>query len=140
MRLSAIALAAFVAGCAVGPDYQRPTTPVPASYKEAPEGWKVAQLADQTDRGDWWAVLQQRRAPERSRTTTEQRESDHRAIRGGVSAGARDVFPERQYIGVGFAFGDRREQPFDQQFQLRTARLGEQSSVARCHLGGGFVG
>ncbi len=56
MRLSAIALAAFVAGCAVGPDYQRPTTPVPASYKEAPKGWKVAQPADQTDRVDWWAV------------------------------------------------------------------------------------
>jgi len=36
-----------LAGCAVGPDYQRPTTTVPASYKEAPEGWKVAQPADQ---------------------------------------------------------------------------------------------
>ncbi len=50
-RLSAIALAVFVAGCAVGPDYQRPTVSVPATYKEAPEGWKVAQPNDQADRG-----------------------------------------------------------------------------------------
>ncbi|WP_244814822.1 efflux transporter outer membrane subunit [Caballeronia sp. Lep1P3] len=59
-RLSAIAIAAAcalsVAGCAVGPNYQRPSTPVPAAYKEAPEGWKVAQPADQFDRGDWWTI------------------------------------------------------------------------------------
>ena len=29
---------------------------IPASYKEAPEGWKVAQPADQADRGNWWAI------------------------------------------------------------------------------------
>ncbi|WP_250526424.1 efflux transporter outer membrane subunit [Caballeronia sp. GAWG2-1] len=60
LRLSATALAATLAlsfaGCAVGPDYQRPTTAMPASYKEAPEGWKVAQPADQTDRGTWWTI------------------------------------------------------------------------------------
>jgi len=44
------------AGCAVGPDYQRPSAPVPAAYKEAPEGWKVAQPADQFDRGNWWTL------------------------------------------------------------------------------------
>jgi NodT family efflux transporter outer membrane factor (OMF) lipoprotein len=59
-RLTALALAAtltmLVAGCAVGPDYQRPAAAVPASYKEAPEGWKVAQPADRTDRGNWWAI------------------------------------------------------------------------------------
>ncbi|WP_277186737.1 efflux transporter outer membrane subunit [Caballeronia sp. BR00000012568055] len=55
-RLSAFALAALIAGCAVGPDYQRPTVVVPASYKEAPEGWKVAQPNDQIDRGSWWTI------------------------------------------------------------------------------------
>ncbi|HTH61849.1 MAG TPA: efflux transporter outer membrane subunit [Paraburkholderia sp.] len=52
----AAALAFQLAGCAVGPDYQRPATAVPASFKEAPEGWKVAQPSDTTDRGDWWTV------------------------------------------------------------------------------------
>jgi NodT family efflux transporter outer membrane factor (OMF) lipoprotein len=61
LRVSAIALAVFVAGCAVGPDYQRPSASVPATYKEAPEGWKVAQPADQTDRGEWWSIYKDER-------------------------------------------------------------------------------
>ncbi|MGA7778618.1 MAG: efflux transporter outer membrane subunit [Paraburkholderia sp.] len=52
----AAALATLLAGCAVGPDYKRPTTEIPASYKEAAPGWKVAQPADQHDRGDWWTI------------------------------------------------------------------------------------
>lgn len=48
--------AALVAGCAVGPDYHRPSTPVPASYKETPAGWKVAEPADEADRGPWWSI------------------------------------------------------------------------------------
>ncbi|MEZ0604964.1 efflux transporter outer membrane subunit [Paraburkholderia sp. IW21] len=50
------ALATLLAGCAVGPDYKRPAAEIPASYKEAAPGWKVAQPADQQDRGDWWAI------------------------------------------------------------------------------------
>jgi len=52
----ATALGALLAGCAVGPDYKTPTTQVPASYKEAAPGWKVAQPADQHDRGQWWTL------------------------------------------------------------------------------------
>ena len=51
-----MALALTIAGCAVGPNYKRPDAAVPASYKEAPEGWKVAQPSDRVDRGDWWAI------------------------------------------------------------------------------------
>ncbi|CAN0617512.1 outer membrane protein, multidrug efflux system [Burkholderia multivorans] len=52
----AFATAVLLAGCAVGPDYHRPAAPVPAAFKEAPEGWKVAQPADRADRGPWWSV------------------------------------------------------------------------------------
>ncbi len=52
----AAALAVALAGCAVGPDYKRPSVDIPASYKEAAEGWKVAQPADQQDRGAWWTI------------------------------------------------------------------------------------
>ncbi len=52
------AVAAFVAGCAVGPDYHRPDVSIPAAYKEAPDGWKVAQPDDRTDRGPWWSIYQ----------------------------------------------------------------------------------
>ena len=54
--LCAAALAFQLSGCAVGPNYQRPSAAVPASFKEAPEGWKVAQPADQADRGAWWTI------------------------------------------------------------------------------------
>ncbi|KVT76382.1 RND transporter [Burkholderia ubonensis] len=52
----AFATAVLLAGCAVGPDYHRPDTPMPAAFKEAPAGWKVAQPADGADRGTWWRV------------------------------------------------------------------------------------
>ncbi|KWE65492.1 RND transporter [Burkholderia ubonensis] len=52
----AFATAVLLAGCAVGPDYHRPDTPMPAAFKEAPAGWKVAQPADGADRGAWWSV------------------------------------------------------------------------------------
>ncbi|APA86169.1 efflux transporter outer membrane subunit [Paraburkholderia sprentiae WSM5005] len=52
------ACATFVAACAVGPNYQRPATEIPASFKEAAPGWKVAEPADQHDRGDWWAIYE----------------------------------------------------------------------------------
>ncbi|MGE8331605.1 MAG: RND transporter, partial [Paraburkholderia nemoris] len=54
----AAALAGLLAACAVGPDYKRPAAEIPASYKEAAPGWKVAQPADQQDRGDWWSIYE----------------------------------------------------------------------------------
>jgi NodT family efflux transporter outer membrane factor (OMF) lipoprotein len=52
----AAVLATVLAGCAVGPDYKQPAAEVPAAYKEAAPGWKVAQPADQHDRGAWWTI------------------------------------------------------------------------------------
>ncbi len=64
-RRAAPALAAVLcAGCAVGPNYVRPSAPVPPGYKEAPptqapaaEQWKQAQPLDGARRGDWWEVF-----------------------------------------------------------------------------------
>ena len=55
--LCAAAVFAFVAGCAVGPDYHRPSTPAPAAYKEA-GSWKVATPNDAASRGTWWEIFQ----------------------------------------------------------------------------------
>ncbi|OLL29409.1 RND transporter [Burkholderia sp. SRS-W-2-2016] len=52
------ACALLLAACAVGPNYQRPDTTIPASFKEAAPGWKVAEPADQHDRGNWWAIYE----------------------------------------------------------------------------------
>ncbi len=52
----ALAVAGVLAGCAMGPDYERPVLETPASYKEAGT-WKVAQPADLLPRGRWWALF-----------------------------------------------------------------------------------
>jgi NodT family efflux transporter outer membrane factor (OMF) lipoprotein len=54
----AVAVAALLSACAVGPDYLRPSAPVTARYKEArpPPGWKFGQPSDAISRGVWWAV------------------------------------------------------------------------------------
>ncbi|NYH23081.1 efflux transporter outer membrane subunit [Paraburkholderia bryophila] len=54
----AAALASLLTACVVGPDYRRPAAEIPASYKEAAPGWKVAEPADQQDRGAWWTIYQ----------------------------------------------------------------------------------
>ncbi len=49
----------LLAGCAVGPRYSKPVTPVPPAFKEQPPvGWKQAQPADQVLRGKWWEIFQ----------------------------------------------------------------------------------
>lgn len=52
-----LAALAVLAGCAVGPDYEPPSAPVPVEYKEL-EGWKIATPRDDIERGDWWAVYE----------------------------------------------------------------------------------
>ncbi|HEX5319401.1 MAG TPA: efflux transporter outer membrane subunit [Stellaceae bacterium] len=54
----AVAALALAAGCESGPDYQRPSAPVPPAYKEAAaaSGWKVGEPADAIDRGAWWSI------------------------------------------------------------------------------------
>jgi NodT family efflux transporter outer membrane factor (OMF) lipoprotein len=54
-RLLPIILVLTVSGCMVGPNYQRPTTPLSTAYKELP-GWKPATPADGIDRGAWWSI------------------------------------------------------------------------------------
>ena len=46
---------ATLSGCAVGPDYSRPTAPVAPAFKEL-AGWKPATPMDAIDRGAWWSV------------------------------------------------------------------------------------
>ena len=61
----AIAGMVVVAGCRVGPKYQRPpalSQAPPAAYKESPvnfpgsDAWKVAQPQDAMLRGKWWEI------------------------------------------------------------------------------------
>jgi NodT family efflux transporter outer membrane factor (OMF) lipoprotein len=53
----AFAAACLAGGCAVGPQYERPSAPEPAVYKEAQGGWLPAAPADALDRGPWWTLF-----------------------------------------------------------------------------------
>jgi multidrug efflux system outer membrane protein len=56
-RLAFFSAGAWAAGCAVGPDYHRPTADVPAAWQpEAP--WHEAAPSDAALKGHWWEVFQ----------------------------------------------------------------------------------
>src|SRR5438876_7131438 len=57
--LSSVAIVTLaLAGCAVGPNYKRPTTDTPAHYKaEALGSWKEGQPVDHVPKGDWWKIF-----------------------------------------------------------------------------------
>ena len=64
LRLTLLAMALGLGGCAVGPAYERPAAlpagPVPESYKgvNAPlPGWEPAAPADALERGPWWQLF-----------------------------------------------------------------------------------
>ncbi|MDD4616687.1 MAG: efflux transporter outer membrane subunit [Alphaproteobacteria bacterium] len=46
----------LIAACSAGPDYERPSANVPVTYKELPQGWKLAHPKDEGVAGDWWKV------------------------------------------------------------------------------------
>ena len=46
-----------LSACAVGPAYERPTTPDVSRFKEA-AGWAPAAPADALERGPWWALFE----------------------------------------------------------------------------------
>jgi NodT family efflux transporter outer membrane factor (OMF) lipoprotein len=56
----ALALAPFLAACAVGPNYKPEAAPVPTKFKEL-KGWKLATPSDVLDRGDWWSLYRDKR-------------------------------------------------------------------------------
>jgi NodT family efflux transporter outer membrane factor (OMF) lipoprotein len=87
-----------VAGCEVGPDYQKPSAPTPAAFKEQ-AGWKPSEPQDAVDRGPWWSVykdpvlddLEQQVAI--SNQTLKESEAAYRQARAAVDAARASYFP-----------------------------------------------
>lgn len=46
----------FVAGCAVGPNYHRPSVPAAPTWKEEPP-WRAATPQDSIPKGEWWMIF-----------------------------------------------------------------------------------
>ena len=55
-RITPLAVALALAGCAAGPDYKRPSVDLPVVWTlEAP--WRTGTPADAADKGDWWKAF-----------------------------------------------------------------------------------
>ena len=87
-----------LAGCMVGPDYQRPDAPAPVAFKEL-AGWKISQPADTVDKGAWWSVYHDReldrleRMVEVSNQNVKQFEADYRNAVALVAEARAGLFP-----------------------------------------------
>jgi NodT family efflux transporter outer membrane factor (OMF) lipoprotein len=95
---AALFSAMFVAGCMVGPDYQRPTAPVPPAFKEL-SGWKLSQPSDDADKGAWWAIYHDpeldrlERMVEISNQTVKEYEAQYRNAVALVAEARANLFP-----------------------------------------------
>lgn len=56
MRRLGLGASLLLAGCTVGPNYQRPAANVPTHYKEL-AGWVIAQPEATINRGAWWSIF-----------------------------------------------------------------------------------
>src|SRR5262245_41273355 len=58
LAATALSLAIFLSGCAIGPDYKRPATATPTHYKgESLGSWKEGQPLDGMPKGAWWELF-----------------------------------------------------------------------------------
>ena len=55
LKSAALLMGLVLAACAVGPNYHRPSAPVPQRFKEA-DGWKPAEPREAASGSDWWSV------------------------------------------------------------------------------------
>ena len=87
-----------LASCAVGPNYHRPSAPVPAKYKEA-EGWKPAEPRDAASNTPWWSAYNDptlddlEKQIDVSNQTLKQSEAAWRQAMAVVSAARAQLFP-----------------------------------------------
>jgi NodT family efflux transporter outer membrane factor (OMF) lipoprotein len=96
------ALSLLLSGCAVGPNYRKPSVPEPPSFKEAglePSEWKLAQPADALPRGAWWKIFGDpgldalEEQVSGANQNVAQAEARYRAARAAVRQTRADLYP-----------------------------------------------
>jgi multidrug efflux system outer membrane protein len=102
---------AFLAGCAVGPNYHRPeATTIPAAYANATNGWKVAQPQGQLPKTDWWGVFDDPELSELEARASAANQQLKAAMARFLEARATmDVTRSGLFPNVGAGFSDTRQ-------------------------------
>lgn len=94
---AATAALVLAAGCAIGPDYQRPTVAAPA-FKSAGD-WKPAEPGEQLPRGKWWEIYGDKVLNELedkveiSSNTLHQAEAQYRQAQAAATVARSALFP-----------------------------------------------
>ena len=129
-----LAASGLLAGCLVGPDYERPAAPTPVRFKEA-EGWKLGEPQDAADRGAWWAIYNDPVLDELERTidvsnqNLRAAEAAYRQARAVVAEARAGLFPTLSVSATGSRSG--------QGGAGRTASFVTTASGAAISTGGG---
>jgi NodT family efflux transporter outer membrane factor (OMF) lipoprotein len=99
---------AVLTGCMVGPNYKRPSAPVPPAFKEQPPpgfkeaqgaGWKPGQPADDRLKGKWWEIYKDpdlnalQEAVTLNNQNVLQAEAQYREARDAVRAARAALYP-----------------------------------------------
>lgn len=138
MNIGALTAALLVAGCSVGPDYQRPAMALPTHYKEA-KGWTQATPQDASRKGEWWTVYHD--ATLSSLLRQEHLQPERRQLCGAVS---RSSGAERAVARGAVSLTRLRCQQHAQrqpcQHQRSAQRQQQPQRHAECQLGAGSVG
>ncbi|HEY1933206.1 MAG TPA: efflux transporter outer membrane subunit [Acetobacteraceae bacterium] len=98
MKLPVLSLLLALAACMVGPNYHRPSAPVPIAFKEL-QGWTIAQPQDTSDRGPWWTIYHEpeldrlERQVDVSNQTIKQYEAEYRNAVALVAEARAGLFP-----------------------------------------------
>ncbi|MCG8710628.1 efflux transporter outer membrane subunit [Brenneria sp. 4F2] len=109
---SPLFFALLLGGCAVGPDYQRPSASVPLQYKEA-RGWQPATPQDQAGKGEWWSVYNDAtlssllRQVSISNQNVAQYEAQYRQAKALAAESRSDLFPTIGATGSGTRSGSQ---------------------------------
>jgi len=124
----------LLAGCMVGPNYERPAAITAPIFKEAPtdpppanDGWKPGQPSDQALKGDWWRVYQDPQLDvleaqvNDANQTLKIAEQTFRSARAAVSVARSNEFPT---LGAGTRVGSVRESANEPYFLTNLANNG----------------
>jgi NodT family efflux transporter outer membrane factor (OMF) lipoprotein len=128
-------LSLALAGCMVGPQYARPTTPLAPAFKEPPpenfkseDGWKPAQPSDAQLKGDWWTLFDDSQLNtleaqiDPANQTLKQAEANFRAARAAVRFNRASEAPT---IGAAPSIGAVRDSNNQPYFNSAEANGGE---------------
>jgi NodT family efflux transporter outer membrane factor (OMF) lipoprotein len=127
-------MVASVAGCMVGPNYERPAAITAPVFKEAPtgpapgnDGWKPGQPSDQALKGDWWRVYQDPQLDaleaqvDDANQTLKIAEQTFRSARAAIGVARSSEFPT---LGAGARAGSVRESANEPYFLTNLANNG----------------